>query len=91
MMAQYEKNRLEKLQKNCLRSIYGFDKSYEDLLNESGLLTLEERRKNALGKFALKAAANKQFTNWFPAKDLAICTRNYMQKATDFTGVPSLK
>ena len=69
MMAQYEKNRLERIQKNCLRSIYGFDKTYEELLSESGLRTLEERRKNALERFAVKAAANKQFTNWFPVND----------------------
>ena len=69
MMAQYEKNRLEKIQRNCLRSIYGFNKSYAELLDESGLQTLEERRKRALGRFAVKAAANKQFTNWFPLND----------------------
>ena len=46
---------LERYKKNCLRSIYGFNKNYEELLEESGLDTLEERRQKAIRKFAEKA------------------------------------
>ena len=68
MIAQYQKNRLERIQKNCLRSIYSFSKSYDELLQESGLQTLEEKRKEAIKKFAEKSL-NKQFSHWFPLND----------------------
>ena len=66
MLAQYQKNRIENIQKRCLRSIFGFDKAYPELLEESGLVTLEERRNNAIKKFAEKASRNPQFLHWFP-------------------------
>ena len=66
MIAQYQKNRPENIQKSCPRSIFRFDKSYSELLEEAGLKTLEERRAIALRKFAEKAAKNNQFKYWFP-------------------------
>ena len=50
MLAQYERNRMENIQKNCLRSIFGFDKSYEELLEESGLETPATKQANKLWK-----------------------------------------
>ena len=50
MLAKYEKNRLENVQKNCLRCIFSFDKNYEELLAVSGLSSLEERRQISLKK-----------------------------------------
>ena len=35
MLAQYQKNRLESIQKKCLKSIYGFKKTYDCLLYTS--------------------------------------------------------
>ena len=52
MSTRYASNRLEGIQKNCLRSIFGFGKSYEDLLEEAGLETLEKRREAAIKKIA---------------------------------------
>ena len=66
MMTKYDKNRLETIQKKCLRSIYGYGLSYEELLEKSGLETLENRRDKALAKFANKALLNLQFEHWFP-------------------------
>ena len=48
--------RLENLQKRCLRTIYGYEKGYDELLIEADLKTLEERREKALLKFARKTA-----------------------------------
>ena len=59
-------NRLENVQNRCLRNIYGYSLSYDELLEISGLETIEERRKKALHKFAHKAVNNPQFENWFP-------------------------
>ena len=66
MITKYDANRMENIQKHCLRSILGYDKKYEDLLEESGLETLETRRHNALKKFAEKTSKIPQFANWFP-------------------------
>ena len=66
MLSQYQKNRLENIQKKCLKTIYGTNKTYKELLEEAELQTLEERRKKLIGKFAIKAAANPQFEHWFP-------------------------
>ena len=52
MLAQYQKNRLENIQKRCLKSIFGFNKTYQALLEEAEIETLEDRRFNAIKKFA---------------------------------------
>ena len=66
MLAQFEKNKLENFQKHCLRVIFGFDKDYETLLEESGLERLDTRRENQIKKIAKKTLQNKQFAHWFP-------------------------
>ena len=52
---------LEKLQVFALRIIYGFQKSQEDLLELSGLTTLEERRKHLFDNFCKKIFENSRF------------------------------
>ena len=66
MLAQYQKNRLENIQKKCLRSIFGFNKTYQELLEEAEIETLEDRRYKAIKKFAEKTSKNPQFSHWFP-------------------------
>ena len=58
MLAKYQSKKLEDMQKRCLRTIFGYDKSYEELLELSGLRTLEERRHDSLIKFARKTLAS---------------------------------
>ena len=60
MLTKYQSDRLENIQKRCLRSIYGYKHDYETLLQESGLRTLEERRELATIKCAQKAAVRAQ-------------------------------
>ena len=66
MLTKYDSNRLESVQKQCLRSIFGYGLSYEELLSLSNLETLVDRRRRAVMKFALKASKNQQFLDWFP-------------------------
>ena len=66
MLTKKLENDLEMVQKKCLRCIYGYAKSYEDLLKESGLLRLRERREIAVLKFAKKTSANPIYGHWFP-------------------------
>ena len=65
-LTQYQINMLEKIQKRCLRAIYGYDKDYETLLQISGLSTLEDRRVVQFQKFATKTLKNKKYAHWFP-------------------------
>ena len=92
MLAQYQKNRLESIQKKCLKTIYGAYKTYEELLEEAEIQTLEERRTKQIGKFAIKAAEKILSLNigsWKikieAVKDQVMSTRNYMQEVIDCT------
>ena len=61
LLTKTKESALENVQKWCLRCIFGYKKSYvsyRELLAESGLPTLKERRKVAVLKFAQKTAAN---------------------------------
>ena len=66
MLAKYQITKLENIQKSCLRSIFGYEKTYAELLTESNLESLEDRRDKAVLKFARKAAKTPQFSHWFP-------------------------
>ena len=59
-------NKLERQQKTALRIIYGFGKSYEDLLSLSGIEALEDRRKNAVDIFVQKLLNSDRFKGLFP-------------------------
>ena len=58
--------RLEALQSRALKTIYGWNHSYQELLEMSGLDTLEERRNKIFDEFARKSARNPRFAHWFP-------------------------
>ena len=59
--------RIERLQKRILKIILGFNLSYEEMLEKSGLSSLEERRKEAVLKFAVKMSRSERFeSRWFP-------------------------
>ena len=45
--------------------MFGYEKSYAELLEESGLKSLKERRISALDRFARKAARNPTYKKWF--------------------------
>ena len=66
MLTKYQSNRLENVQKRCLKMMFGYDKNYSELLQLSGLQTLESRRALALVKFASNAAKNENYRHLFP-------------------------
>ena len=67
MLTQYQSNQLENIQKRCLRCMFGWTKSYAELLEESGLPTLKARRETAVKRFAEKALDNPNYQHWFTA------------------------
>ena len=60
--------KLEGLQKISLRVIYGFNNTYEGLLNLSGLETLKKRRNDAFLRFAKNLAGSERYAMWFPER-----------------------
>ena len=73
---KFQTELLEKVQKRTLRTIFGFEKTYEELLKEAGIETLEARRQSALLKFAQKSLKNPKYSSWFPLKDNERQTRH---------------
>ena len=70
-MSKYLSNLLEKNQKRALRAIFGWEKTYCDLLTESGLETLEKRREVNLRKFAENTVQNPKYSSrWFSQKEV---------------------
>ena len=57
---------LERMQRMVLKVILGMNTPYREVLEESGLLTLENRRKKLALNFALTCAKNDRFKEWFP-------------------------
>ena len=51
--------------------MYGYRKSYEELLQESGLQKLSVRRQEAVRKFAQKTSENSFYSYMFPKTDSA--------------------
>ena len=59
---------LERLQAKALKAIYGFEPSYRELIEKSGLTTLRARRENREVVFARKCSKSTRFSHWFPAR-----------------------
>ena len=76
MLTKYQSNEIERFQKRCLKCMFGYDKSYRELLEISGLPTLEERRNNAIVKFARKTAKNENYRHLFPLNESTKNLRN---------------
>ena len=67
---------IERQQFFALKNIYGFAYSNRQLLELSGIDTLQQRRKAAVLKFAQKTAANKRFTEWFTMRKMSVRHKN---------------
>ena len=81
-----QSNELEKIQKRCLRIIYGFEFTYKQLLEKAGFESLKDRRERQFAKFAKKASENDKYKHWFPKNPTERITRKTLvykeEKAT---------
>ena len=66
LLTKNQSDRLEKLQSRALKSIFGWNLKYEDLLEQTGQETLETRRKRSFDSFTMRAAKNPKYRDWFP-------------------------
>ena len=61
--------KLESAQRRALRIIYGFDESYEVILNKNIIEKLQTRRERFVMNFIRKNATNRRFSgDWFPLR-----------------------
>ena len=84
LLTRKQENDLETVQKKCLRCIFGYGKSYEDLLSESGMTTLKVRRERAVEKFARKTEGNPVYSHWFPPNPNPTSERNPTKYLEEF-------
>ena len=67
MLSGQQTEQIERIQKNIFKTIYGFDRHYNDILEEENLQSLMERRQELFDKFAIKPQMSEHFsTEWFP-------------------------
>jgi hypothetical protein len=67
MLTKEQSDKIEHLQSQCLKIIFGFYHSYASLLEHTGLERLEQRRARAIEKFAMKAEQGS-YKKWFPRR-----------------------
>ena len=67
---------LERLQSKALKAIYGYDPSYTELMQKSGLSTLRARRQQRELAFARKCSTSNRFSHWFPHREAGRETRD---------------
>ena len=75
---------LERLQAKALKAIYGYDPSYRELVELSGLTTLRARREARELSFATKCANSARFSRWFPLVQRNRDTRSPDQYVEEF-------
>ena len=68
-------NQLERAKKKCIKIIYGYQKSYQELLTLSKLDSMEDRRVKLFDKFTKKTLENPKYQHWFPLKTCIRDTR----------------
>ena len=66
MLTREQKKELERLQMGCLKTIFGYEKSYRETLEKGRIQSLEERRQDIFDKFAVKLAKNPDYQHWLP-------------------------
>ena len=66
MLTAEQAKELERLQRLCVRLIFGWEKSYATLLAENHLESLSKRRTGMCPNFALKCTEHDTFNSWFP-------------------------
>ena len=57
---------IERLQMQTLKTIFGFELSYRECIEKSGLERLDTRRERLVKNFAIKTSENPRWSNWFP-------------------------
>ena len=79
-LSDEQDERLDRLQNQALRCIFGPRLSGRKMRALAGLSTLRERREILCDKFARKCLSNPRFCHWFPVKNVRSSARNKNKK-----------
>ena len=66
LIPQYLANKLELMQKQAIKIIYGYNINYGNILEIKGIETLAERRTKSSLSFAINNKDKDRFKKWFP-------------------------
>ena len=70
LLTQAQSNEIERMQRQAVKLAYGWDKSYSQLCEEKGILSLKKRRENFIDRFIMKTSISDRFGSvWFPLRD----------------------
>ena len=50
----------------ALKTVFGWNSSYSQILEENSISSLKERREDIFKRFAVKASKDSRFSHWFP-------------------------
>ena len=73
LIPKYMSDKLETVQRQALKIIYGWHYDIDSLFEHGIIETLVKRREDNCLAFAMKAKENPRFRDWFPLSD---CTRS---------------
>ena len=62
-------DKLEMVQKQALKIIYGWHLTYNEIVEQHGIESLRQRREKEILKFASKQACSSRFKSWFPLNE----------------------
>ena len=82
---KYLMDKLESIQRQALKIIYGWNRDITEIMETKGIDTLEKRREANLLRFALKAEGSERYCNkWFKRTNTERIvrpnTRNYYEE-----------
>ena len=84
MLTTSQSEEIERMQRRCLKIIYGFRVSYREALERSGIQSMKERRVQAFKKFTDKTAESGRFDHWFPVQEKTKYNLRRPQKYMEF-------
>ena len=92
LLTAEQAEKIERLQKKVLRTIYGYDLSYAQALEKAGIKSLADRRREIVEKFTIKTASNPRYDKWFPLReDITYNLRSIPTYRIDKTNTERLK
>ena len=81
LIPEYVSEKLEAVQRQAMKIIYGWDLDYDELLANNVITTLKCRREEASLKFAIKAANSPRFgSKWFTENPVERTARSTTRK-----------
>ena len=85
------RDELEQIQKRACKIAFGYDVSYDKLVVDGTIETLECRREKLTVNFAKKCTRNERFSSWFERKNPAVNLRNSLTYEESFARTERLR